>query len=98
MQVSDGKGVSVDYDGLVDNLIETVIPTHFGVPVDDVARQRIMDVSKIYSKSKPGQGHGKDWVEDSKTKDERSTDEIRVASEQFLKGSYTKLKEYNINA
>mmetsp|Transcript_33824 Transcript_33824/g.60837 ORF Transcript_33824/g.60837 Transcript_33824/m.60837 type:complete len:475 (+) Transcript_33824:135-1559(+) len=90
---SNGKGVAVDYDGLVDKLIQSVIPNHFGIDVDEAARQRILDVAKTYSKSKT---KTKDWVEDSRTKNIRSTPEIRDASETFLSDSYSELKKYNM--
>ena len=90
---SNGKGVAVNYDGLVDKLIQSVIPNHFGIVVDDAARQRILDVAKTYSKSKT---KTKDWVEDSRTKNIRSTPEIRDASETFLSDSYSELKKYSM--
>lgn len=77
----------------MDTLVERVFPDHFGLGVDETARRRIMDVSKVYSKSKGG---NKDWIEDSEAKDEHSTPEIRQASERYLSGSYTELKEYGI--
>jgi len=88
-----GKGVSVDYDGLVEKLAQSIIPNHFGVNVDEAAQQRILDVAKVYSKSKTGI---KDWVEDSREKDIRATPEIREASEIFLLDLYAELKKYNI--
>ncbi|KAL9190147.1 hypothetical protein ACHAXT_007358 [Thalassiosira profunda] len=92
LQKSDGMGIPVNYDGLVDTLIEKVIPDHFGVAVDEDARQRILDVSKKYSK---GKGEEKDFVEDSETKDKHSTPEIREASDTFLSESYKELKQYS---
>lgn len=93
MKKTNGKGVAVEYDSLVDKLIQSVFPDHFGIDVDETARQRILDVSKIYSKSKNG---SKDWVEDSRKKDIRSTPEIRAASETFLSRSYSELKTFNL--
>ena len=90
---TSSSGKSVEYDGLIDKLIEYVIPNHFGVDMYDDARSRILDVSKIYSKSK---GVEKDWVEDSKEKDARATVKIRKASEFFLSKSYMELHEYNM--
>eukprot|EP00571_Detonula_confervacea_P010263 CAMPEP_0172298702 /NCGR_PEP_ID=MMETSP1058-20130122/1234_1 /TAXON_ID=83371 /ORGANISM="Detonula confervacea, Strain CCMP 353" /LENGTH=461 /DNA_ID=CAMNT_0013007989 /DNA_START=73 /DNA_END=1455 /DNA_ORIENTATION=- len=84
MKKSDGKGVAVEYDGLVDKLIQSIIPNHFGIDIDEAARQRILDVAKVYSKSKTDK---KDWVEDSRKKDKRSTPEIRAASTTFLSAS-----------
>jgi len=94
MKKSNGKGAAVEYDGLVEKLIQTVIPNHFGVEVDEAARQRILDVSKIYSKSKDG--GNKDWVEDSRRKDVGSTPEIRAAGEMFLSHSYSELRKLSV--
>jgi hypothetical protein len=95
MNKSHGKGVAVEYEGLVDKLIERIIPAHFGINVDESARQNILSVSQIYSKSKPGRS--KDWVEDSEKKDIQSTLEIRAASEKFLSKSYFELKKHSID-
>ncbi|KAL7535514.1 hypothetical protein ACHAXR_008034 [Thalassiosira sp. AJA248-18] len=93
LKESNGKGVAVEYDGLVQKLIQTIIPKHFSVDVDEAARQRILDVSTKYSKSKAGT---QDWVEDSETKDSQSTPMIRRASETYLSDSYSKLQEFNM--
>ena len=85
----------MEYEGLVDKLIESVFPAHFGIHVDENARQKILSVSQIYSKSKPGKT--KDWVEDSEKKDIRSTPEIRAASEKFLASSYFELKKQSVD-
>jgi hypothetical protein len=95
MNKSHGKGVAVEYEGLVDKLIESIIPNHFGINVDESARQNILTVSQIYSKSKPGKS--KDWEEDSENKDNRSTPEIRAASEKFLSKFYFELKKHSID-
>lgn len=95
MNKTNSKGVAVEYEGLVDKLIESVFPTHFGIDVDETARQKILAVSQIYSKSKPGKS--KDWVEDSEKKDIRSTPEIRDASEKFLANSYFELKKHSVS-
>jgi hypothetical protein len=95
MKKPHSKGVAVEYEGLVDKLIESVFPTHFSINVDETARQKILSVSQIYSKSKPGKS--KDWVEDSEKKEIRSTPEIRAASEKFLANTYFELKEHSID-
>lgn len=95
MNESHGKGVAVEYEGLVDNLIESVFPKHFGIGIDDAARERILAVSQVYSKSKPGKT--KEWEEDSEKKDFRSTPEIRLASETFLSKSYFDLRKHRFD-
>lgn len=93
MRVSNGKGIAVEYEGLVDKLIQDVFPNHFSLKVDETSRQRVLDVAKIYSKSKT---KAKNWVEDSKQKDKRSTPNIRAAADVYLADSYEKLKNYSI--
>jgi len=90
---SNGKGAAVEYDGLVEKLIQAVIPHHFGLDVDDAARERIRNVAKTYSKSKL---ENRDWVEDSKTKDVGSTPKIRNASKRFLDEFYEELGKFSI--
>lgn len=85
-------GKSIEYDGLVENLIAHVIPNHFGIKVGNEERQRILDVSTVYSKSK---SKSIEWVEDSNTKEESATVMIRDASKQFLENSYNELQKYN---
>ena len=94
MKESDSKGAAVEYDNLIDKLISKIIPDHFNIPIDDNATQKIETIGGTYSKSKGGDG--KKWIEDSKTKDDRSTPQIRSASDKFLSSSYTELKKYTI--
>lgn len=86
-------GRAVEYDGLIDKLIDDIIPNHFGVPVGMESRQRIMEVSKTYSKARGD--NDADWVEDSAKKEEQSTEEIRNASELFLSKPYSELQKYS---
>lgn len=86
-------GKSVEYDGIIDKLIDDIIPNHFGVEVDEEARARILDVSTKYSKS--AHNGVKDWVEDSEKKENMATSKIREASELFLEESYNELKSFN---
>ena len=89
----NNNGRAVEYDGLIDKLLDDIIPNHFGVTIDNDARQRVLKVSKTYSKSK---NQGVDWVEDSGEKEAKSTPEIRSASQLFLSQSYAELKEYTL--
>jgi hypothetical protein len=90
---SNHHGRSVEYDGLIDKLLDDIIPNHFGVLLDGEARQRVLKVSKTYSKAK---NRSVDWVEDSEKKEAHSTPEIRGASELFLSKSYSDLKKYSV--
>jgi hypothetical protein len=85
------QGAAVEYEGLVDKLIGDVFPNHFTIDIDDAARQRILDVAKIYSKSK---GHDLNWEEDSKRKVISSTREVQLASQTYMTNSYMELKKH----
>ena len=85
------QGAAVEYEGLVDKLVGEVFPNHFAIDVDDAARQRILDVAKIYSKSN---GHDLDWEEDSKKKVSSSSREIQLAGETYMTKSYVELKKH----
>lgn len=87
------QGAAVEYEGLVDKLIGEVFPKHFTIDIDDAARERILDVSKIYSKSN---GRDLDWKDDSERKDTRATPEIVLASKKYLDRSYTDLAKHCI--
>ncbi|EJK44402.1 hypothetical protein THAOC_37059 [Thalassiosira oceanica] len=86
-------GKAVEYDNLVDKLISSVIPDHFGIEMTDEGKANILAISKTYSKSKGGE---QTWVEDSQRKEVGSTPEIRDASDVFLAESYVKLKQRSI--
>lgn len=85
------QGAAVEYEGLLDKLVGEVFPNHFAIDVDDAARQRILDVAKIYSKSN---GHNLDWEEDSKKKVSSSSREIQLAGETYMAKSYVELKKH----
>ncbi len=70
MKNPDSHGIAVEYDNLIEKLIRNVIPNHFGIRVDETARQHILNIAKIYSKSRTGD---RDWAEDGGSKDACST-------------------------
>ena len=86
-----GRGVAVNYEGLVDHLIRRVIPDHFDVPVDAAARARILAVSTVYSKARTD---AREWEEDSRKKEAGATPEIRGASATFLAEPYEELQKH----
>ena len=87
-------GKAVEYDNLVEKLISSVIPDHFGIDMTVEGEANIRAISKTYSKSKGGE---KTWVEDSQRKEVESTPEIREASDTFLAESYVELKRTSID-
>ena len=78
----------------MDKLITDVFPNHFTIGeeggLDEISRQRILDVAKVYSKSKD---HDRNWKEDSAKKDASATPEIVEASDRYLSSSYAALKK-----
>jgi len=91
---SKGMGIGVNYENLVNKLIDDVIPNHLNALMTEEGRQRIIDISGHYSK---GKGKRKrDWKEDSERKEEKATPEIREACDTFLYQSFNTL-EYREN-
>mmetsp|Transcript_56818 Transcript_56818/g.169646 ORF Transcript_56818/g.169646 Transcript_56818/m.169646 type:complete len:446 (-) Transcript_56818:42-1379(-) len=86
---SSETGHAVNYNDIIDDLTTRVIPHHFKVPLNDQEIGRIMAISSKYSK---GRGKGKQWEEDSERKDERATDAIKKACEEFLEYPYEQLE------
>lgn len=93
---SEGMGMGINYENIVDKLIEDVFPHHFNLPMSDERRERILDISGHYSKG-VGNRANRDWKEDSKEKEERATIEIKEASDTFLYRSYNLLENSGKN-
>jgi len=89
---SKGLGIGINYENLVNKLIDNVFPNHFGLSMTEERRQRIIEVSSHYSKGKGTRA--KEWEEDSEKKDALASPEMRKASEIFLHSSYNALSEY----
>lgn len=86
---SEGMGIGINYEHLVDKLITDVIPNHFNVSMVEEQRERIIEVSGHYSKDK--KHSGAEWKDDSERKEEHASPEIREASKTFLYPSYSAL-------
>jgi len=92
LKQNHSHGVAVNYEGLVDNLMDHILPDHFEVAMGNEERRRIKEVSGVYSK---GRGDAnREWEEDSEKKEEMATDDIREASSTFLRSSYQELEQY----
>lgn len=83
-------GKSLNYENIVDKLITNIIPNHFNVPVIEESRKRIIEVSAQYSKGKANRGGV--WKDDSESKNENASSELREASNTFLYPSYNSLQ------
>ena len=86
----DGIGLPVNYKDLPDKLYE-VIPNHFGVAIGDDEKDRIAEVSGMYSKGRGNRAH--EWKDDSEAKEERATDAIKGACSMFLDGTFRELEQ-----
>lgn len=84
---SNGQGIAVNYEGITNKLIDTVFPDHFQLEMTEEKRQRIIEVSGHYSKSR-GPQKGKEWKEDSEEKEDMATPKIKEACELFLYSNY----------
>jgi len=89
-RTEDALGLPVNYKDLPEKLYE-VIPNHFGVPIGDDEKNRIAEVSGVYSKGRGNRAH--EWQDDSETKEERATNAIRGACSMFLAETFRELEQ-----
>lgn len=81
LQLSTATGKAVNYDLLPDILSDSIIPTHFGVPLSSADKARITKISGTYSK---GRNEKRDWKEDSSQKEKNASEEVKAAADLFL--------------
>eukprot|EP00586_Coscinodiscus_wailesii_P007608 CAMPEP_0172520810 /NCGR_PEP_ID=MMETSP1066-20121228/292217_1 /TAXON_ID=671091 /ORGANISM="Coscinodiscus wailesii, Strain CCMP2513" /LENGTH=203 /DNA_ID=CAMNT_0013303623 /DNA_START=1189 /DNA_END=1800 /DNA_ORIENTATION=+ len=79
---SSTTGIMLNYVDIPQKLLSTVFPDHFHIPIGKDATERVNAVCGKYSK---GRGVKGEWVHDSDAKENRAWDEVRAASELFLK-------------
>mmetsp|Transcript_2589 Transcript_2589/g.3882 ORF Transcript_2589/g.3882 Transcript_2589/m.3882 type:complete len:454 (+) Transcript_2589:45-1406(+) len=79
-------GRPVNYENLVEKLVDHIIPEHFRILMTNQVRDNIMEISSNYSKGRGGRK--KEWKEDSQEKEKNASPEIRDASELFLQKWY----------
>ncbi len=93
---ANNMGRSVNYEGLVQKLIDTIIPNHFRIPVTSQGKKNILEIGSRYSK---GRGNrNKEWKEDSETKEKQASKEIRDAADYFLVDLFDRLETESENA
>jgi hypothetical protein len=86
-----GHGKLLSYNhNLLDQLIDNVIPAHFGLPLSSKKEKLLHYTSQIYSKSRGNENL--EWVEDSTAKHDIATDATRQASSFYLASSYLELE------
>lgn len=89
MMETSVNGTPVNYINLIPNLINRIIPDHFGIPMTDNMRQQITEITSTYSKARD---KGTEWKEDSQRKSEGATKEIREASALLLDNVFQDLE------
>ena len=87
---SSGTGMLVNYDNIMETLVDDVIPHHFGVNLSERDRERLAEVGSVYSKAR---APGNAWVNDGEQKERSSTKEIVKAADTFLSDVYQELKD-----
>lgn len=75
-------GQAVAYESLVDDVMNRIIPGHFGVAMTKDEYSRMKDVSELYSKSRDNQ---ETFVGDTKKKHEAASAAMEQAAEKYLK-------------
>mmetsp|Transcript_2255 Transcript_2255/g.4160 ORF Transcript_2255/g.4160 Transcript_2255/m.4160 type:complete len:462 (+) Transcript_2255:199-1584(+) len=88
-------GRPVNYENIVQKLIQHIIPDHFGVLMTDAEKDNILQVASKYSKGRGGKK--REWNEDSNQKEMRASKGIRHAAEYFLKEWYDIMEEQSQN-
>ncbi len=110
LEDAGGLGMAVGYGpDLVHDLLGTVFPVHFRVPVDDASVRRVLEISGTYSKNRrggDGRRRGEGGGDEGKfepygdEKERRASDEMRDAAKSILWPSFDRLEKsrYNIRA
>ena len=96
---SNGFGLAVKYSpDLVHVFLDTIFPKHFKANVDRSGRDRVLKISGTYSKNRGGQKEGT-FKSDSERKEEKASEEIKRAANQFLQPSFDALgkSSFNVN-
>eukprot|EP00547_Thalassionema_nitzschioides_P004355 CAMPEP_0194216634 /NCGR_PEP_ID=MMETSP0156-20130528/19395_1 /TAXON_ID=33649 /ORGANISM="Thalassionema nitzschioides, Strain L26-B" /LENGTH=447 /DNA_ID=CAMNT_0038945453 /DNA_START=87 /DNA_END=1430 /DNA_ORIENTATION=- len=95
LERASSKGLAVNYASLPGVMWETVLPQHFDIPLmEDAAVERMQALSGVYSKGFRGR-QNKEWIHDSKEKQERSSSSMREAADLFMQPYYNQLEAYN---
>eukprot|EP00804_Cyclotella_cryptica_P010768 CCRYP_005536-RA/>CCRYP_005536-RA protein AED:0.33 eAED:0.33 QI:255/-1/1/1/-1/1/1/100/473 len=98
LEDANGLGLAVNYSkDLVLELLDYVFPKHFHTPVHKDGYQRVIGISKLYSKSTEGEDEV--FESDTNKKRAKATSMMKDAASEFLDPSYKKLEAspYNMN-
>lgn len=86
-------GKAVNYEGIIDNLIQHTIPDHFKILMTNERKEHILAVGSKYSKGR-GNREG-EFKNDNERKEDAATPAVKSASRVFLQPSYVKLEMYS---
>jgi hypothetical protein len=87
-----GVGAAVRYaPDLVHDLLDTVFPAHFKLPIDAAGRERVLRIAGTYSKNRGKQEEG-EFKPDTEEKARRASPAIKEAAKDYLAASYKRLQ------
>lgn len=98
LEEANGLGMALNYDKeMAQELLDYVFPKHFHTPVHQDGYRRVMEVSKLYSKSYNGEDEI--FVSDKEEKRAKASSSVKDSAVEFLEPSYKKLEktQFNIN-
>ena len=84
--------IPVNYDGLMDTLMEEIFPRIWGRPLSTMELDNIKTISQTYSKGR-GDRH-KEFKGDSEAKNKAASTAVKEAAELILKQSYDSLETF----
>lgn len=96
LEQANGLGMALNYHkDMAIEFLDYVFPKHFHTPIHKDGYKRVMEVSKLYSKSHDGQ----DEVFESDKDEKRSnaSRNVKDAAIEFLDPSYKKLEKFQYN-
>jgi hypothetical protein len=98
LEDANGLGMTINYHkDMAIEFLDYIFPRHFHTPVHKEGYKRVMEVSKLYSKSPNGQDQV--FESDKDEKRAKASRSIQEAAVEFLDPSYKKLEksQYNMN-
>ena len=98
LEDANGLGLAINYSpDIVYSFLDTLLPHHFNIPLDEDGRERVLKVAGTYSKNVGG-GHEKgDFTHDSEEKERKASQEIKNAAKKFLWPSFEELETSRFN-
>jgi hypothetical protein len=85
-----GKGIPVEYDGLVDMMVTEIAPNHFGLTMTDVRTKAMRKITEMYSKDRGRVGK---FTADSEKKRNSASEAVNTAAKKRLEPVFLQLRE-----